>query len=102
MNRVLLAAGFSAAAMVPLGALAQDGMGPIASQLTAREYLANGYQVVAITLVTNDVIRRAGSNIAEDAVLVTMQNQGGLVTCYTTFQSYINGEFMGLGCSEFK
>ena len=101
MKRVLLAAGLLTA-LLPFGAFAQDGMGPIASQLTAREYLANGYQVVAITLVTNDVIRRAGANMAEDAVLVTMQNQGGIVTCYTTFQSYINGEFMGLGCSEFK
>jgi hypothetical protein len=67
-----------------------------------RDLLNKGYVILQATFIPHDAVKRAGSTVDVDAMMFLMSKGTALATCYTDLQSYTNGSFVTLACTEYK
>lgn len=115
--RLLMLAGLVVAVATP--ALAEDRQttGPAAEsqqkteapaqaaqapQPTMKDLLTQGYEIKTATFVPHDAVKRGGSTVDVDAVVILLEKGAAVASCYTDFASYTGGTFYTLGCTEMK
>ena len=66
---------------------------PESPQQSLKELLGQGFEIKSVTLIPNEVVKRGGSTIDVDAVMILVEKGAELANCYVTFSSFADGSY---------